>query len=210
MPVVVNIWGRTTEDYERVAEIIGAEEGVAALEVNVSCPNIKEGSCLFGTNPEMFRRVVAGVRAKTSKVLIVKLAPDLYRVREFAKLAEDCGADAVSLINSIPAMAIDVETRRAKLGNITGGLSGPAIHPIAVKMVWEVAKAVKIPLVAMGGIARAEDAIEFLLAGATAVAVGTANFTDPSTALAVVSGIEAYLERHGVASVRELIGSFRP
>ena len=210
VPVVVNIWGRTTEDYERVAEIIGAEEGVAALEVNVSCPNIKEGSCLFGTNPEMFRRVVAGVRAKTSKVLIVKLAPDLYRVREFAKLAEDCGADAVSLINSIPAMAIDVETRRAKLGNITGGLSGPAIHPIAVKMVWEVAKAVKIPLVAMGGIARAEDAIEFLLAGATAVAVGTANFTDPSTALAVVSGIESYLERHGVASVRELIGSFRP
>jgi len=210
VPVVVNIWGRTTEDYERVAEIIGAEEGVAALEVNVSCPNIKEGSCLFGTNPEMFRRVVAGVRAKTSKVLIVKLAPDLYRVREFAKLAEDCGADAVSLINSIPAMAIDVETRRAKLGNITGGLSGPAIHPIAVKMVWEVAKAVKIPLVAMGGIARAEDAVEFLLAGATAVAVGTANFTDPSTALAVVSGIESYLERHGVASVRELIGSFRP
>lgn len=210
VPVVVNIWGRTTEDYERVAEVIGAEEGVAALEVNVSCPNIKEGSCLFGTNPEMFRRVVAGVRAKTSKVLIVKLAPDLYRVREFAKLAEDCGADAVSLINSIPAMAIDVETRRAKLGNITGGLSGPAIHPIAVKMVWEVAKAVKIPLVAMGGIARAEDAIEFLLAGAAAVAVGTANFTDPSTALAVVSGIEAYLERHGVASVRELIGSFHP
>ena len=210
VPVVVNIWGRTTEDYEHVAEVLGAEEGVAALEVNVSCPNIKEGSCLFGTNPEMFKRVVSGVRAKTAKPMIVKLAPDLYRVREFAVFAEECGADAVSLINSIPAMAIDVETRRAKLGNITGGLSGPAIHPIAVKMVWEVAKAVKIPLIAMGGITRAEDAIEFLLTGATAVAVGTANFTHPATALEVMAGIEAYMARHGLASVRELVGGFRP
>lgn len=210
VPVLVNIWGRTTEDYERVAEVLGAEDGVAALEVNVSCPNIKEGSCLFGTNPEMFKRVVSGVRSKATKPMIVKLAPDLYRVREFAKFAEECGADAVSLINSIPAMAIDVETRRAKLGNITGGLSGPAIHPIAVKMVWEVSKAVKIPLIAMGGIARAEDAIEFLLAGATAVAVGTANFTHPSTVIEVVDGIEAYLVRHGLGSVRELVGGFRP
>ena len=210
VPVVVNIWGRTTEDYEHVAEVLGAEEGVAALEVNVSCPNIKEGSCLFGTNPEMFKRVVSGVRAKTAKPMIVKLAPDLYRVREFAVFAEECGADAVSLINSIPAMAIDVETRRAKLGNITGGLSGPCVKPVAVRMVWQVAQAVHIPIIGMGGIASAEDAVEFFLAGASAVAVGTANFTDPEITMKICDGLTDYLAENGFSSIEEIVGKANP
>jgi len=209
VPVIVNIWGRTVADYEQVAERLDAVEGIAGVEVNVSCPNIKEGSALFGTDPDMFRRVLVAVRKKTRLPLIPKLAPDLANIRSFAKTAEECGADAISLINSIPAMAIDVETRRPKIGNVTGGLSGPAMHPIAVKLVWEAAQAVRIPVVGMGGIAGPADALEFIIAGATAVAVGTANFTDPSTALRVVDGIEDYLARHGLGAVRQLVGSLQ-
>jgi dihydroorotate dehydrogenase (NAD+) catalytic subunit len=209
VPVIVNIWGRSIEDYERVAERFDAAEGVAGLEVNVSCPNIKEGSCLFSSNLDLFRRVIDAVRKKTKLPMIPKLAPDIANIRAFAKAAEECGADAISLINSVPAMAIDVETRKPKLGNVTGGLSGPAIRPIAVKLVWEAARAVKIPVMGIGGIACAADALEFLIAGASAVAVGTANFTHPPTALEVVSGIEAYLVRHGLNSVRELVGSLK-
>jgi dihydroorotate dehydrogenase (NAD+) catalytic subunit len=157
----------------------------------------------------MFKRVIAAVREKTKLPLIPKLAPDIAGIKTFAKAAEESGADAISLINSIPAMAIDIEERRPKLGNVTGGLSGPAIKPIAVKMVWEAAKAVKIPIVGIGGISSAADALEFIIAGATAVAVGTANFTDPATALAVIEGLEAYLVRHNTNAVSELIGSLR-
>lgn len=209
VPVIVNIWGRTIEDYAHVAERFDAVDGVAGLEVNVSCPNIKEGSCTFGSNLDMFKRVVAAVRAKTKLTLIPKLAPDIAGIKTFAKAAEESGADAISLINSIPAMAIDIEARRPKLGNVTGGLSGPAIKPIAVKMVWEAARAVKIPIVGIGGISSAADALEFIIAGATAVAVGTANFTEPSTAMSVIAGMEEYLARQGLKSITELVGSLK-
>lgn len=208
-PLIVNIWGRTIEEYAAVAARLEAAGGVAGLEVNVSCPNIKEGRALFGTDRDMFCRVLAAVRAATRLPLIVKLAPDLSAAAGFARLAEECGADALSLINSIPAMAIDVETRRPRLGNVTGGLSGPAIRPIAVKLVWDVARAVRLPVAGMGGIMGAADALEFLIAGATAVAVGTANFIDPRIALETVTGIRDYLARHQLAKLAELTGSLR-
>jgi dihydroorotate dehydrogenase (NAD+) catalytic subunit len=209
VPVIVNIWGRSIEDYARVAERFDAVNGVEGLEVNVSCPNIKEGSHAFGSNLDMFKRVIDATRQKTKLTLIPKLAPDIHGIQTFAKAAEESGADAISLINSVPAMAIDIEERRPKLGNVTGGLSGPAIKPIAVKMVWEAAKAVNIPIVGIGGISCAADALEFLIAGATAVAIGTANFTDPATAMSVIEGIEAYLIRHDMKSAVELVRSLR-
>ena len=208
-PVIVNIWGRTIEEYEQVAERFDATDGIAGLEINVSCPNIKEGSCMFSSNIEMFRRVVAAVRRKTKRPMIPKLAPDHAHIADVARAAEACGADAISLINTLPAMAIDVETRRPILGNKTGGLSGPAIKPVAVKQVWDAARAVRIPVVGIGGIYSATDALEFIIAGATAVAVGTANFTQPSTALEVVEGLRSYLARHNLASVRDLVGSLQ-
>jgi dihydroorotate dehydrogenase (NAD+) catalytic subunit len=207
VPVVVNIWGRTLDEYGAVAEKFDSVEGVSALEVNVSCPNIKEGSGLFGTDVDMFGRVVSLVRGCTTLPVIPKLAPNVTDIAEFARAAEGCGADAISLINSFPAMAIDVETRRPKLANVTGGLSGPAIHPIAVRLVWQASQAVNIPVVGVGGIHTARDAIEFIIAGATAVAVGTANFTQPSTATDVVEGIEDYLVRHGLSRLDQLVGS---
>jgi dihydroorotate dehydrogenase (NAD+) catalytic subunit len=208
-PVIVNIWGKTTEEYADVAARFDQVEGVAGLEINVSCPNIKEGRATFGSNIDMFKRVLEEVRRRTRLPLLPKLAPDLTGIVTFARAAEECGANAISMINSIPAMAIDIETRRPRLANITGGLSGPAIHPIAVKLVWDVYKAVKIPILAMGGIMRPEDAIEFILAGATAVAVGTANFVDPSTAPRVVDGIRQYMTRHGFANVGAMRGALQ-
>ena len=207
VPVIVNVWGRTVEEYGDVARRLDAVEGVHALEINVSCPNIKEGSKAFGTNLDSFRRVVDLVRASTRLPVIPKLAPNVSDIASFARAAEECGSDAVSLINSIPAMAVDIETRRPKLGNVTGGLTGPAIHPVAVKLVWEAAKAVRIPVIAMGGIRDAADAIEFIIVGAAAVAVGTANFVEPGTAPAVVDGIRDYLVRHGLPSVAALRGT---
>lgn len=209
VPVIVNIWGKSIEEYEAVAARFDSVEGVAGLEVNVSCPNIKEGSCMFGSNPEMFKRVVSAVRAKTRLPMIPKLAPELSRIALFAKAAEECGADAVSITNSLPSMAIDIETRRPILGNVTGGLSGPAIKPVAVKLVWEAARAVKIPIIGIGGITCGADAVEFMIAGATAVAVGTANFMNPTVSLDVVREIGVYLERHGLESVRQLVGSLK-
>ena len=209
VPVIVNIWGRSIDDYARVAERFNAVDGIAGLEINVSCPNIKEGSCLFGSNLDMFKRVMDAVRRVTRLSLIPKLAPDIAGVKTFAKAAEEAGADAISLINTIPAMAIDIEERRPKLGNVTGGLSGPAIKPIALKMVWEAAKAVNIPIVGMGGITNAADALEFLIAGADAVAIGAATFIEPLTAAAVIEGVEAYLVRHDMKSLVELVGSLR-
>ena len=206
-PVIVNIWGKTIEEYGQVVQMLDPEEFVSAFEVNVSCPNIKEGGALYGTDIKAFCRVLKEVREKTGKSVIPKLAPNVSNIAQFAKAAEDSGADAISIMNSYPAMAIDIETRRPVLGNRTGGLSGPAIKPIAIKLVWEAAKVVNIPIIGMGGISCAEDAIEFLIAGASAIAVGTANFTDPSTSIRVIDGIEAYLIHHGIKSVKDLVGT---
>lgn len=208
--VIVNIWGKTPEDYALVAERLEAEkEGVAALEINVSCPNVKAGGLAFGTNVESMQRVIRAVRAKTTLPLITKLSPNVSRIADFALGAQDAGSDMISLINTIPAMAIDIYTRRPKLANITGGLSGPAVKPVAVKLVYEAARAVSIPVIGMGGIMSGEDAVEFLLAGASAVAVGTATFADPAAPLRVLEGIRAFMERTGVRSVTELIGQVR-
>lgn len=207
VPVVVNIWGRTVEEYVAVARRLNDADGVHALEVNVSCPNIKEGSALFGTDLDAFTRVVAAVRAATTLPLIPKLAPNVADVGAFARAAENAGADGISLINSLPAMAVNIETRRPELGNGTGGLTGAAIHPFAVKMVWEAARAVQIPVIGIGGITDARDALEFLIVGAHAVAVGTASFTQPTTALEVTAGIAEYLDRHGYPSVAALRGT---
>ncbi len=207
VPVIVNIWGRSLEEYGEVAAAFENMEGVSGLELNISCPNVKEGGIAFGTNPTMTADVVAHVRKKTSLPLIVKLSPNVPNIVEFAKIAEAEGSDALSLINTLPAMVIDIETRKPVLSNVVGGLSGSAIHPVAVKLVWEAAKAVKIPIIGMGGIMRTEDAIEFMVAGASAVAVGTANFIDPEISLNVIEGISAYMQKHGMSSVSELTGS---
>ncbi len=208
-PVIVNIWGHTIEEYAEVARRFSGVEGIAALEINVSCPNIKEGSKLFGTDLDAFRRVLDACRAATRLPLIPKLAPNVADIGAFARAAEDAGADAISLINSVPGMAVDIETRRPRLANITGGLTGPAIRPIAVKLVWEAARATRLPIIGMGGIMEAAHAAEFLIVGATAVAVGTASFAEPRTAARVVEGLRDYLARHGLASVRALIGTLQ-
>ncbi|MDP6629605.1 MAG: dihydroorotate dehydrogenase [Kiritimatiellia bacterium] len=206
-PVIVNIWGRDENEYEEVAARFDDVEGMGGLELNISCPNVKEGGIAFGTDLAMAADLIGRVRKRTSLPLIPKLAPNVPQVGLFAKAAEDAGADAVSLINTLPAMVIDVETRRPVLTNRVGGLSGPAVHPVAVKQVWEAAQAVSIPVIGMGGIETAEDALEFIIAGAAAVAVGTANFTDPTTVINVIDGMAAYLQRHGFASADELVGS---
>jgi len=205
-PVIVNIWGRTLEEYGAVAAAFDAVPGVAGIELNISCPNVKEGGSAFGTDLKMAASVISLVRRRTKLPLIPKLSPNAASVGAFAKVAQEEGADAVSLINTLPALVIDIETRRPVLSNVFGGLSGPGIHAFAVRQVWDAAQAVRIPIIGMGGITDAAGAIEMMLAGATAVAVGTASFTDPSTAVDVIAGIEAYLQRHGIASVRELTG----
>lgn len=209
VPVIVNIWGRTVDEYVQVAQRLDCEPGISGLELNISCPNIQHGGLAFGTDPDTAARVIAAVRKATKLPLIPKLSPNVSDIARFARIAEDNGADAISLINTLPAMVIDVETRRPVLANVTGGLSGPAIHPVAVKLVWEAARAVRIPVIGMGGITDAREALEFIIAGACAVAVGTANFTDPSTALRVVDGMEQYLVRHNLPGIRELIGTVR-
>jgi dihydroorotate dehydrogenase (NAD+) catalytic subunit len=207
VPTIINIWGTTIEEYAEVARRFEALGGVGALELNVSCPNLKEGGAQFGTDVKMLAQVVAACRQAVSLPLITKLSPNVPSIAPYAKAAEESGSDALSITNSFPAMAIDIETRRPKLGNITGGLTGPCIKPIAIKLVWEAAKAVKIPIIGMGGIQNAADAIEFLMAGATAVAVGTANFYEPQTALQVIAGLRDFMQQHGIADVRELVGS---
>ena len=207
LPVIVNIWGRTTEEYAEVARRLSEVPGIAGLEVNLSCPNIKEGSAVFGTDPGMFRRCLEAVRAATPLPMIPKLAPNVSDIAEYARIAEGSGANAISLINSFPAMAVDIDTRRPKLANRTGGLSGPAIKPIAIRLVWLAAKAVKIPVVGIGGIYTPEDAIEFMMVGAAAVAVGTANFTDPGTAERVIDGIADFCRRKGMARAADLVGT---
>lgn len=207
LPVIVNVWGRTIDEYEEVSKAFNYEDGVAGLELNVSCPNIKEGGNSFGTHIDLFKQVVSVVRNATTKPLLVKLSPNVPDITLFAREAEQCGADGLSLINTIPALAIDIETRRPKLANITGGLSGPAIHPVAVKLVWEAARSVHIPVIGMGGILGPADAIEFIIAGASAVAVGTATFHDPTTVLRVIDGIEQYMIRHNLESLSQFRGT---
>ena len=207
VPTIINIWGTTVEEYAEVARRFDALGGVGALELNVSCPNIKEGGAQFGTDVKLLGQVVATCRQATSLPLITKLSPNVVSIAPYAKAAEDAGSDALAIMNSYPAMAIDIETRRPKLANVTGGLTGPCIKPIAIKLVWEAAKAVRIPIIGMGGIQTAADAIEFMMAGATAVAVGTANFYEPQTALQVVAGIREFMLRERLDDVRQIIGT---
>ena len=205
--VIVNIWGTTVDEYAAVAEKLTSVPGVAALEVNISCPNVKAGGAAFGTDPHLAQEVISAVRKATTLPLIVKLSPNVTDITEFARISEACGADAISLINTISAMAIDIEKRRPVLANITGGLSGPAVKPVAVRMVYQCYRAVKIPIIGMGGIFSGADAVEFMLAGATAVAVGTANFPDPFAPLKVIDFISEYLDKHGFASASQLVGA---
>jgi dihydroorotate dehydrogenase (NAD+) catalytic subunit len=204
--VIVNICGSTIEEYREVARVLSDAEGVDAIELNISCPNIKEGGIQFGCSLTGTYDVVSGVRSVTPLPIIPKLTPNVTDVASFARASEEAGADAISLVNTFLAMAVDIETRRPKLSNVLGGLSGPAIRPIAVRMVFECHQAVKLPILGMGGIATAEDAIEFILAGATAVQVGTANFVEPFIWPKILAGIEAYLERHQIARVQDLVG----
>ncbi len=205
--VLVNVWGRTVSEYVEVASRLNTVEGVDGIELNVSCPNIKEGGIAFGTDPDMLRMVVREVRRKIRSPLVVKLSPNVSDISLVARVCEDEGADAVSLINSIPAMVIDTETRKPALSNVVGGLSGAAIHPVATRMVWQASQSVDIPVIGMGGVTGAESAVELMLAGASAVAIGSANFSDPEVAVATVEGIRKYMERHGFGSVSELCGA---
>jgi dihydroorotate dehydrogenase (NAD+) catalytic subunit len=204
--VFVNICGSTIDEYCEVARVLSDADGVAALELNISCPNIKEGGIQFGCSLTGTHAVVSAVRKVTSLPLIPKLTPNVTDVASFARAAEEAGADAVSLVNTFLAMAIDVETRKPKLSNVLGGLSGPAIRPIAVRMVYECFHAVKLPIIGMGGIQTATDVIEFLIAGASAVQVGTANFVDPFLWDPLLAGLSAYLDRHHLARVADLVG----
>jgi dihydroorotate dehydrogenase (NAD+) catalytic subunit len=205
--VIVNICGSTLEEYVDLARILSDAEGVAALELNISCPNIKEGGITFGCSLTGTFDVVSAVRKVTRLPIVPKLTPNVTDVASFACAAEEAGADAVSLVNTFLAMAIDVESRRPKLSNIVGGLSGPAIRPIAVRMVYECRRAVKIPVIGMGGIASATDVLEFLIAGATAVQVGTANFADPFIWTKLLDGLRDYLQRHAIVHVNDLTGT---
>ena len=205
--IIVNVAGSTVDDYVAAAERMNELEAVPAIELNISCPNVKAGGMAFGTSPEAAREVVAAVRRVYKNTLIVKLSPNVTSITDIALAVESAGADSVSLINTLMGMAIDAERRKPLLSTITGGLSGPCVKPVALRMVWQVAKAVKIPVIGLGGISNAADAVEFLLAGATAIQIGTANFIDPAISAKVASGIEDYLIRHGFSSVKELVGA---
>ena len=205
--IIVNVSGSSVEEYCDVASQVDALDRIPAIELNISCPNVKCGGMGFGTSPDMAAQVVSAVRKVYNKTLIVKLSPNVTSIAEIAKAVEGAGADSVSLINTLLGMAIDIERRRPCMANITGGLSGPAVKPVAVRMVWQVAHAVKIPVVGLGGICTAEDAIEFLMAGATAIEIGTANFIDPAVTIKVRDGINEWLDRHGCQSVTEIIGA---
>jgi len=205
--LVVNVCGDTVEEYAEVARVCDAAPGIAGLEINISCPNVKQGGMAFGGDPRMTHAVVAAVRAVTRLPVIPKLSPNVADITVFARAAEEAGADALSCINTLLGLAIDVETRRPKLGFGTGGLSGPAIRPVAVRMAWQAARAVRIPVIGIGGIASAQDALEFLIAGCHAVEIGTANFVDPGIYERILGELRAYLERHGNSDIREVVGT---
>ena len=206
--IVVNVCGRTTEDYVEVVERLG-DTDVDLLEINISCPNVKEGGIAFGQDPKAVEAITREVKRRAKQPVIIKLSPNVTDITVMAKAAEAGGADALSLINTLTGMKIDIHRRTFALANKTGGLSGPAVKPVAVRMVYQTANAVKIPVIGMGGISTAEDAIEFLLAGATAVSVGTANFFNPYATVEIVQGIEDYMKRYGVDDVNQLIGAVR-
>ncbi len=208
-PVVVNILGDSIDDYANLAGMLNDIEGISALEVNISCPNVKKGGVAFGTDPGMVRAVTQAVKANTTRPVIIKLSPNVTDITLTAKAAEDGGADAVSLINTLLGMAIDHRSRTPRLANVVGGLSGPAIKPVALRMVWQTARAVKIPVIGIGGIMNAADALEFLIAGAAAVQIGTANLINPDTTARVVDGITSYLQENGCRSLQEIIGALR-
>lgn len=205
MQVIVNISGSTAEEYGELAGKLDVP-GVAAIELNVSCPNVKEGGIVFGTDPHALASVVREAKAHTKKPVIVKLSPNVTDIRVMARAAEEAGADALSLINTLLGMQIDIETRRPVLGNVTGGLSGPCVKPVAVRMVYQAAQTVSIPIIGMGGITCWQDAVEFFLAGASAIAVGTANFTDPAVTMRIADGLNAYLSAHHIGNISELVG----
>ena len=206
--IIVNVCGRTTEDYIEVVERLG-EEPVDMLEINISCPNVKEGGIAFGQDPKAVEAITKAVKAHAKQPVIMKLSPNVTDITVMAKAAEAGGADAIALINTLTGMKIDVERRTFALANKTGGLSGPAIKPVAVRMVYQAANAVRVPIIGMGGIANASDALEFILAGATAVSIGTANFHNPYATVETVDGIQAYMQKHGVKDIKELIGAVR-
>lgn len=207
--VIVNIFGESLDEYRRLAAILSAAPGIHAVEVNISCPNVKKGGLAFGAHPECAAEVTRGVRGETDLPLIVKLTPNVTDITLIAQAAEEAGADALSLINTLTGMCVDIERRRPQLANVTGGLSGPAIRPVALRMVWQVLQKVRIPVVGIGGIATASDALEFLITGARAIQVGTANFISPSATTDVLEGITAYMIRHQIGSLPDLIGSLK-
>ncbi|MEA3448776.1 MAG: dihydroorotate dehydrogenase [Bacteroidota bacterium] len=207
--IIVNISGSTVDDYVKTAAKINALDKIPAIELNISCPNVKEGGMAFGTSCQAAAEVIRAVRAVYHKHLMVKLSPNVTDITEFAQIAEQEGADSVSLINTLLGMAVDAESQKPVLSTVTGGLSGPAVKPVALRMVWQVSQAVKIPVVGLGGIMNAEDAIEFMLAGASAVQVGTANFIDPQATEKIITGIEDYMKRHGINDVTELTGALK-
>jgi dihydroorotate dehydrogenase (NAD+) catalytic subunit len=207
--VIANIFGETVDEYRRITEILGGADGVHGIEVNISCPNVKKGGVAFGAKPDVAADVTKKVRAETDLPVIVKLTPNVTDITEIALAVEAAGADAVSLINTLTGMSVDIERRRPHLANITGGLSGPAIKPIALRMVWQAVRSLKIPVIGIGGISTAADALEFLIAGATAVEIGTANFINPAVTIRILDGIEAYMIQHGIGRIDELIGSLK-
>ena len=205
--IIVNVSGSCIDDYVQTAGIINTLDDIPAIELNISCPNVKQGGMAFGVKPESAAQVVEAVRKAYDKPLIVKLSPNVTDITEIARAVEGAGADSVSLINTMLGMAIDAEKRKPILSTVTGGMSGPAVKPVALRMVWQTAKAVKIPVIGLGAICSATDAVEFLLAGASAIQIGTANFIDPSISEKVIDGIEDYLNRHGFVSVQDIIGA---
>lgn len=208
--VVVNVAGESVEDFVEIARRLDEVPGVHALELNVSCPNVRDGGMIFGIQAHMVARIVREVKGVTSLPVIAKLSPNVTDIVEIALAAQEAGANAIALINALWGMAIDVDTRRPKLGNITGGLTGPAIRPVAVRMVWQVAQAVQVPVIGIGGIVTADDALEMIIAGASAVQVGTGNFIRPKAAVEIIKGLQDYLRQHGITDVNQLKGTVLP
>ena len=209
VPVIVNIFGNTVEEYSELAKILDGVTGISALEINISCPNVKSGGIVFGTDPKQIQKVVSSVRENTGLPLITKLTPNVTDIGEMAKAAVEAGTDIISAINTVSAMAVDINSRKPKLGNIVGGLSGPAIKPIALKKVWNILNSVEVPVIGIGGISNHEDALEFLLVGARAVQIGTANFIHPKISVEIIEGIRSFLESNGLKDVNEFIGSLK-
>ncbi|MFP3870795.1 MAG: dihydroorotate dehydrogenase [Syntrophobacteria bacterium] len=205
--VVVNIFGDTVEEYSELASALDGQQGINALEINISCPNVEAGGMVFGSHANMVFQVVSAVRSRTSLPVITKLTPNVTDITAMARAAEEAGTDILSLINTVAGMAVDIQSRRPRLANVTGGLSGPAIKPIALRQVWQVVQVAKVPVIGIGGIASAQDALEFLIVGARAIQVGTANFVNPKVTLEIIAGLEQYLRRQGLGDINQVIGT---